>query len=114
MSSLRNRVLLIGNPGRDPEVKSLEKGGKLAKFSLATNEFYRNGNGERVEETQWHNIVAWGKIAEVVERFVRKGKEVGLEGKLVSRSYENKDGERRYVTEVVVNDLVLLGPKDAS
>lgn len=104
---------LIGNPGMDPEVKDLDKGRKMAKFSLATNDYYRNANGERVEETQWHNVVAWGKTAELVEKFVRKGKEIGLEGKLVSRSYDTKDGERRYITEVILNDLLLLGRKDS-
>jgi single-strand DNA-binding protein len=113
MNSLRNRVQLIGNPGMDPEVKDLEKGRKMAKFSLATNDYYRNAKGERVDETQWHNIVAWGKTAELVEKFVRKGKEVGLEGKLVSRSYDTKEGDRRYVTEVVLNDILLLGRKDS-
>lgn len=113
MNSLRNRVQLIGNPGMDPEVKDLDKGRKMAKFSLATSDYYRNAKGERVDETQWHNIVAWGKTAELVEKFVRKGKEVGLEGKLVSRSYDTKEGERRYITEVVLNDLLLLGRKDS-
>ena len=113
MNSLRNRVQLIGNPGMDPEVKELDKGKKMAKFSLATNDYYRNANGERVDETQWHNVVAWGKTAELVEKFVKKGREIGLEGKLINRSYETKDGERRYVTEVVLNDLLLLGRKDS-
>lgn len=97
----------------DPEVKDLNEGKKLAKFSLATNDSYRNSKGERVEETQWHNVVAWDKTAEIVEKFVRKGKEVGLEGRLVSRSYETKEGEKRYVTEVVLSDLLLLGKKDS-
>ncbi len=108
MSTMRNRVQLIGNPGADPEIKNLENGNKRAKFSLATNESYKNQKGERVTETQWHNVVAWGKTAELVEKFVHKGKEVGLEGKLVSRSYETDGGEKRYVTEVVLNELVLL------
>ena len=112
MNSLRNKVQLIGNPGMDPEVKDFE-GRKMAKFSIATNDYHRNANGERVEDTQWHNVVAWGKTAELVEKFVRKGKEIGLEGKLVSRSYDTKEGERRYITEVVLNDLLLLGRKDS-
>lgn len=111
MSNMRNRVQLIGNPGADPEIKNLEKGNKLAKFSLATNESYKNQQGERVTETQWHNIIAWGKTAELVEKFVRKGKEVGVEGKLVTRSYENAQKEKQYVTEVVLSELVLLGSK---
>jgi single-strand DNA-binding protein len=105
---MRNRVQLIGNPGADPEIKDLEKGNKLAKFNLATNEVYKNQQGDRVTETQWHYVVAWGKTAELVEKFVRKGKEVGIEGKLVNRSYETEKGEKRYVTEVVLNELVLL------
>ncbi len=113
MNSLRNRVQLIGNPGMDPEVKELNEGRKMAKFSIATSDYYRNGKGERVEDTQWHNVVAWGPTAEVVEKFVRKGKEVGLEGRLVSRSYETKEGERKYITEVVLNDILLLGKKDS-
>ncbi len=112
MNSLRNRVQLIGHPGMDPEVKSLENGNKLAKFSMATNEHYKNAKGEKVTDTQWHNVVAWGKTAELIERFVRKGKECGIEGKLVSRNFETKEGEKRYVTEVVVNDLLLIGPKE--
>lgn len=108
MNSLRNRVQLIGNPGMDPEIKNLDNGNKLAKFSIATNETYKNTKGEKVTDTQWHNVVAWGKTAELVEKFVRKGKEVGLEGKLTTRTYDSKDGEKRYVTEVVLNDLLLL------
>ena len=108
MNSLRNRVQLIGNPGMDPEIKNLENGNKLAKFSIATNETYKNGKGEKVTDTQWHNIVAWGKTAELVEKFVRKGKEVGLEGKLTTRTYDSKAGEKHYVTEVVLHDLLLL------
>lgn len=108
MNSLRNRVQLIGNPGMDPEIKNLDNGNKLAKFSIATNEIYKNTKGEKVTDTQWHNVVAWGKTAELVEKFVRKGKEVGLEGKLTTRTYDSKDGEKRYVTEVVLNDLLLL------
>lgn len=110
MNSLRNRVQLIGHPGMDPEVRSLENGNKMAKISLATNEHYKNKSGDKVTETQWHNLVAWGKTAELVEKFVRKGKEVGVEGKLVTRQYE-ADGQKKYITEVVVNDILLLGAK---
>lgn len=112
MNSLRNRVQLIGNPGMDPEIKNLDNGNKLAKFSLATNEHYKNAKGEKLTDTQWHNVVAWGKAAELVEKFVRKGKEVGVEGKLVTRSYETKEGEKRYVTEVVLNEFLLLQNKE--
>ena len=111
MNTLRNKVQLIGNVGREPEIVNLESGKKLAKFSVATNENYKNGNGERVTDTQWHNIVAWGKTAELVEKYVNKGKEVGVEGKLTSRSWDDKDGTKRYITEVVCNELLLLGQK---
>jgi single-strand DNA-binding protein len=109
MNALRNKVQLIGNLGQDPEILTLESGNKLAKFSVATNETYRNGNGEKVTDTQWHNVVAWGKTAEIVESYLSKGNEVAVEGKLVHRSYENKEGEKRYVTEVKCNELLLLG-----
>ncbi len=109
MSSLRNKVQLIGNLGNDPEIVNLDSGKKLAKFSIATNETYKNNKGERVTDTQWHNVVAWGKTAEVIENYVTKGKEVAIEGKLTSRSYETKQGEKRYLTEIVCNELLLLG-----
>ena len=109
MSTLRNTVQLIGHVGNDPEIVNLESGKKLAKFSVATNESYKNAKGEKITDTQWHNIVAWGKTAELVENYVPKGKEVGIEGKLTSRSYEDKDGNKRYITEVVCNELLLLG-----
>ena len=111
MSTLRNKVQLIGNVGNEPEITNLESGKKVAKFSIATNESYKDSNGEKVTNTQWHNIVAWGKIAEIVEKYVGKGQEVALEGKLTSRSYETKEGEKRYVTEVVVDEILLLGIK---
>ncbi|HET8885859.1 MAG TPA: single-stranded DNA-binding protein [Salinimicrobium sp.] len=111
MSTLRNKVQLIGNVGNDPEIVNLETGKKLAKFSIATNETYKNAKGEKVTDTQWHNIVAWGKTAEIIENYVPKGKEVAIEGKLTSRSYEDKEGVKKYVTEVVCNELLLLGGK---
>ncbi|MDX1762504.1 MAG: single-stranded DNA-binding protein [Christiangramia sp.] len=111
MSTLRNTVQLIGHVGNDPEIVNLESGKKLAKFSVATNESYKNAKGEKITDTQWHNIVAWGKTAELVENYVPKGKEIGIEGKLTSRSYEDKDGNKRYITEVVCNELLLLGNK---
>ena len=111
MSTLRNKVQLIGNVGNEPEITNLESGKKVAKFSIATNESYKDSKGEKVTNTQWHNIVAWGKIAEIVEKYVSKGKEVALEGKLTSRSYETKEGEKRYVTEVVIDEILLLGIK---
>ncbi|UII77290.1 single-stranded DNA-binding protein [Flagellimonas sp. HMM57] len=109
MNSLRNKVQLIGNLGNDPEIVLLENGSKLAKFSIATNESYKNAEGEKVTDTQWHNIVAWEKTAEIVENYLVKGKEVAIEGKLTSRSYETKDGEKRYITEIKCNELLMLG-----
>ncbi len=110
MKSLRNSVQLIGNIGKDPEVKSFEKS-KKASFSIATNESYKNQKGEKIEETQWHNVVVWGKLADIVEKYLKKGNEVAIEGKLVHRSYETATGEKRYITEINVNDLVMLGGK---
>lgn len=109
MNALRNKVQLIGNLGQDPEVVSLDGGSKLAKFSIATNETYKNTKGERITETQWHNIVVWGKLADVVEKFLIKGSEVAVEGKLIHRTYETKEGEKRYVSEIKCNELLMLG-----
>lgn len=108
MSTLRNKVQLIGHVGNAPEIVNLESGKKLAKFSIATSESYKNSRGEKITDTQWHNIVAWGKTAELIENYVPKGKEVGIGGKLTSRSYEDKDGVKRYVTEVICNELLLM------
>ena len=109
MSTLRNKVQLIGNLGNDPEIITLESGKKLAKFSLATNETYKDADGQKQTKTDWHNLVAWGKTADIIEKYVTKGKEVAIEGKLTNRSYETKEGEKRYVTEVVINELLMLG-----
>jgi len=94
MNALRNSVQLIGNLGNDPEIVNLDNGSKLAKFSIATSDNYKNAQGEKVEDTQWHNVVAWGKTAEIVENYLTKGKQVALEGKLIHRSYETKEGEK--------------------
>ena len=107
MNNLRNHVQLMGRLGQDPEIINLDSGKKLAKFSLATNESYTNAKGEKVENTDWHNIVAWGKTADIVENYVTKGREVIIGGKLTNRSYETKEGEKRYITEVVCHNLVL-------
>ena len=107
MNTLKNNVQLSGNVGKAPEILTLSTGTKLAKFSLATRETYTNSKGEKVTDTQWHNIVAWGKMAEMVEQQVPKGREVEIEGKLNSRSYEDKNGIRKYVTEIVCRELVL-------
>jgi len=109
MNKLRNRVNLIGNLGRDPEIKEFENGKKVAKMVMATNEVYRNGNGEKVTETQWHNLVAWEKKAVYAENFLKKGSEVAIEGKLVHRSYEGQDGTKKYITEIVVSDMLMFG-----
>ena len=111
MNTLRNKVQLIGNLGNAPEIITLESGKKLAKFSIATNESYKNAQGEKITDTQWHNLVAWNKTAEIVEKYLEKGKEVAIEGKLTSRSYDDKEGTKRYITEVVVSELLLLGNK---
>jgi len=111
MNALRNKVQLIGNLGNDPEVITLESGKKLAKFSIATNESYKNAKGEKVTDTQWHNVIAWNKTAEIVEKYLAKGNEVAVEGKLTSRSYEDKEGVKKYITEIVVNELLMLGGK---
>ena len=107
MNTLKNNVQLSGNVGRAPEILILNTGKKLAKFSLATRETYTNHKGEKVTDTQWHNIVAWGKVAELVEQQVPKGKEIEIEGKLNSRSYEDKNGNKKYITEIVCRELKL-------
>lgn len=109
MNALKNKVQLIGNLGQDPEIVTMENGTKLAKFSMATTESYKNAKGEKVDDTQWHNIVAWGKTAEIVENYLTKGKQVAVEGKLTHRSYETKDGDKRYITEIRCNELLMLG-----
>ncbi len=109
MNTIKNRVQLIGNLGQDPEVSTLDSGTKLARFSMATSDNYKNASGEKVEETQWHNIVAWGKLAEIIENYVTKGKQIAIEGKLTHRSYDSKKGERKYVTEVRCSEILLLG-----
>jgi len=111
MNNLKNKVQLIGNLGNTPEVINLESGKKLAKFSIATNESYKNAKGEQIKDTQWHNVVAWGKTADIIEKYLQKGNEVAVEGKLVNRSYDDKEGNKRYITEIVVNELLMLGNK---
>lgn len=112
MSTLKNKVQLIGNVGNMPEITNLESGKKVAKFSIATNEHYKDSKGEKQSNTYWHNIIGWGKIAEIIEKYVVKGKEVAVEGKLTSRSYEDKDHVTRYITEVVISEILLLGSKE--
>lgn len=105
---MRNKVQLIGNVGQDPEIKNLEGGKKVANLTLATNEVYYKENGEKVEQTEWHRVTAWGKPAEIIEKYVTKGKEVAIEGKLTHRSYDDRNGEKRYITEVIVKEIVLI------
>jgi len=112
MYALRNKVQLIGNLGNAPEVKTLEGGKKVARFSMATNETYRDRAGRKETETTWHNVVAWGKVAELAEKYLTKGKEIAIEGKLVNRTYNDKDGNKRYITEIVANELLLIGEKE--
>lgn len=112
MTTLRNSVQLIGHLGNDPEMKTFGNDRSMARFSLATNEYYRDGNGKQTQETQWHNIVAWGKTAEIAEKLLSKGKEAAIQGKLISRSWEDKDGNKRFITEVVANEILVFG-KDA-
>ena len=111
MTTLRNSVQLIGRLGMDPEVKTFENDKIKVRFSLATSDYYKNKEGERVEETQWHNVVAWGKTAKIAENYLNKGKEIALSGKLTSRSYDDKDGNKKYITEVVANEILMLEKK---
>ena len=113
MYALRNKVQLIGNLGNAPDVRTTENGKKLAQFNVATNESYPNAKGEKVTETQWHRVIAWGRVAEIAEKYLDKGKEVALEGKLVNRSYTDKEGNKKYITEIQVSELLLLGAKSA-
>jgi single-strand DNA-binding protein len=105
---MKNRVQLIGHVGQEPEVKTVNNK-KVATLTIATNDFYYNEKGDKVEQTEWHRITAWGKTAEIIEKYVTKGKEIAVEGKLAHRSYDDKDGNKRYVTEILVLELLLLG-----
>lgn len=111
MSNLKNNVRLMGNLGNAPEIKTIAENKKLAKFSMATNETYKNEKGEKVTETYWHNIVVWGNLAGIAEKYLNKGSEVAIEGKLTNRSYTDKDGIKRYHTEIVANEILMLGSK---
>ncbi|WP_298501584.1 single-stranded DNA-binding protein [uncultured Maribacter sp.] len=111
MSTIKNHVQLIGNVGQEPTVTNLENGKKVARFSLATNENYKDNKGEKQTDTNWHTVVAWGKVAEIIEKYVNKGKEIGIVGKLRTRTYETEEGNQRYVTEVEANEILLLGSK---
>ena len=112
MNALKNKVQLIGNLGMDPEIKILEGEKKLAKMSIATNNSYKNAQGELVKETQWHNLIAWGKTAEIFEKHIKKGREIAIEGKLINRNFIDKEGLKRYITEIQVNEVLILGNKE--
>ncbi len=111
MNNLRNRVQLIGHLGANPEIKTLENGNKMAKLNIATNESYKNQKGETVKETQWHNVVVWGKQVKIAEQYLQKGNEICIEGKLNNRDYTDKDGVKRYITEIVCQEILMLGSK---
>jgi single-strand DNA-binding protein len=116
MNNLRNRVQLIGNLGQDPELKTLESGKKVAHFTIATNEDFKNGDGQKVSETTWHNIVAWNGLAEFATKYLKKGKQVAVDGRIVYRTYEDKKGVTKNITEIVLNEMMMLGtpPKEKS
>jgi single-strand DNA-binding protein len=109
MNALRNRVQLIGRLGQDPDIRTLDSGKKVAHFTMATNENYKSADGTRTEETTWHSIVAWNGLAELSSKFLKKGKEVCIEGRINYRTYTDKDGNQKNVTEVVAYDMVFLG-----
>ncbi len=111
MTNLKNSVKLIGHLGKDPEVRTFESGKKMATFSIATSDTYKNQKGEKVKDTQWHNLVIWGKLADIAGQYLRKGNEVAIEGKLVHRAYETASGEKKYITEINVNEMLMLGKK---
>jgi single-strand DNA-binding protein len=112
MATLKNSVRLIGNLGMDPYVKTFDKNRKLARLSIATNDSYKNDKGEKITETQWHHIVLWGAQATMAESYLKKGDAVIIEGKLASRNYIDKDGAKRFVTEIVVNEFMKLGSRE--
>ena len=114
MSTLKNQVQLIGNVGQEPQVTVLDNGKKVARISLATNENFKNSKGEKQTNTDWHQLVAWGKVASLIEDYVFTGKEIAVQGKQSSRSYEDKEGVKRYVTEVIVSEILFLGGNQAS
>jgi single-strand DNA-binding protein len=111
MNNLKNKVQLIGNVGQLPEVKTLDNGKKVANINLATNETYINAKGEKITNTQWHTLVAWGKSAEIVENYVKKGDEIAIEGKIQYETYDDKEGNKRYLTKININDILMLGSK---
>ena len=108
MNALRNKVQLIGRLGQEPEITTFPDGNKMAKFSMATDDSYKDKNGQKVERAYWHNVVVRGGLVKVVESYVQKGQEIAIEGKLTNRSWEDKDGNKRYITEILCNELLML------
>lgn len=111
MNNLKNRVQLIGNIGKDPQIKNFDSGKTMASFSLATSESYKDAEGKKVTDTQWHQVVAWGNTANYIENYLEKGNRIAVDGKLIHRSYSDKDGVTKYITEVLVNEILLLTNK---
>jgi single-strand DNA-binding protein len=109
MTSLKNRVILIGHLGQNPETKNIDGGKKVTRFTMATDDSHKNSDGQRISEATWHNIVAWNGLADIADRFLKKGRQVAVEGRLTYRSYEDKKGVTKYITEIILDDLVLLG-----
>jgi len=112
MNNLKNRVNLIGNLGINPQVRETGNGKKIARFTMATSETYRNSKGDKVTETQWHNIIAWGNQAAYAEKYMEKGQQVAIEGKLTHREYNDTKGEKRFITEIVVHEILILKYRD--
>jgi single-strand DNA-binding protein len=113
MNNIRNKVQLIGNVGQTPEIISIQKGKKLAKLTLATNEHYKDSKGDKKTETQWHNLIAWGKTAEIIENYVKKGEEIAIEGKIIYENFEGTDGIKKYVTKIRISEVLMLGGSQA-
>lgn len=113
MNALKNKVQLIGRLGAKADFKVLEGGRAVAKLRVATNESYKNAKGEKMEDTTWHNLIAWGKTAEIIHKYTDKGSEIAIEGKLINRSYTGKDGIKKYITEIQVNEVLLMGDKSS-
>jgi single-strand DNA-binding protein len=107
-----NKAILVGNVGKDPEIRHLEGGTSVARFTLATSETYKNKSGEMITNTEWHNIVAWRQLAELAEKYIRKGRQLYVEGKITNRQFDDKDGNKRYITEIVADNIRLLGRKE--
>jgi single-strand DNA-binding protein len=112
MVTIKNRVQLIGNLGNAPEVKDLDNGNKVARFAVATNDSYTNKKGERVDDTQWHNVVIWGKLAGIAQKYLAKGSQVVIDGKLTTRNYTDKEGVKKYFTEIVAHELLMIDKKN--